>query len=173
MILWSVGGSIVVVWFVFRSAGVDYRMVAIGSLLPLAIDVWFGRPAIGHTLVVATGLLVIAMLATVGRGRRRLRRRLLGVPIGMYVGLVLTGAFADPDVFWWPIKSVSFPDVPLLPAWPVVVALELVGAVACGWVVTRFDLVDPERRAAFVRTGRLDPPARDARRRTGPAAGRH
>ena len=36
------------------------------------------------------------------------------------------------------------------------VLLELAGAVAIVWFVRRFELTDPVRRRAFVRTGRLD-----------------
>ncbi len=36
MLLWYAGLSVVIVYFVFQSAGVDYRLVAVGSLLPAA-----------------------------------------------------------------------------------------------------------------------------------------
>ena len=38
MLLWYVGLSVVIVLLVFQSSGVDYRLIAVGSLLPLAID---------------------------------------------------------------------------------------------------------------------------------------
>ena len=39
VLLWYVGLSVLLVANVFRSVGVDYRLIAVGSLLPLA-----GRP---------------------------------------------------------------------------------------------------------------------------------
>lgn len=154
MFLWYVAGSVLIVWAVFRSHGVDYRLVAAGSLLPLVLDAPFGRFAFGHTLLAAVVLLLVVMLATIGRPRL-LRRRLLCLPIGMFCGLVLAGAWTDTHVLWWPTLGASFPSGSLLPAWGVVVLEELAGAVAIVWMVDRFGLKDRQVRDAFFRTGRL------------------
>ncbi len=168
MLLWYVAGSVVIVWSVFRSHGIDYRLVALGAVVPLAVDAPFGRPAIGHTLVAAVAVLAAVMLATIGRPRL-VRRRLLCLPIGMLCGLVLSGAWADTHVLWWPTLGSSFPAGDLVPAWGVVAVEELAGLAGLVWMVDRFGLRRRTGRDAFLRTGRLAAAprpvrARDARR---------
>ena len=116
---WYVGMSVLLVANVFRSTGVDYRLIAVGALLPLA-----GRRYRSATERSGTRwrspslLLVVVMVATIGRPRL-LRRRLLCIPIGVFFGLVLSGAWTT-DGFWWPFTA--WDDADLLPAWWVVVA---------------------------------------------------
>jgi membrane-bound metal-dependent hydrolase YbcI (DUF457 family) len=138
---------------VFRSAGIDYRLIAVGSLLPLLVDAPVGHTAFGHTLLFAVVLLVVVMVATIGRPRL-LRRRWLCLPIGVLCGLILSGAFTS-EVFLWPLGGTTFPDDPLLPAWWVVLLEELAGLVACWWIVGQYDLYLPEPRRELIRTGRL------------------
>ena len=154
MLLWYLGMSVLIVANVFRSVGVDYRLVALGALLPLVVDLPVGHRAFGHTLLFPVALLVVVMLATVGRSRL-LRRRLLCVPIGVFCGLVLAGAFTASDTFWWPLPGTALDAGSLLPVWWGVLIEELVGLVACWWVVGQFDLYLPQPRADFVHTGRL------------------
>ena len=154
MLLWYVGMSILIVANVFRSAGVDYRLIAVGSMLPLLIDLPVGHRAFGHTLLFAVGMLLVVMVATIGRPRL-LRRRLLCLPIGVFCGLVLSGAFANGDLFLWPLGGTGFGDEALLPAAWIVLLEEIVGLVACWWIVGQFDLYLPGPRAEFFRTGRL------------------
>jgi hypothetical protein len=154
MLLWYVGLSVVIVLLVFQSSGVDYRLVAVGSLLPLAIDLPARRLWIGHTLVASVALLVLVMLLTIGRPRL-LRRRLLCLPIGAFCGLALSAAWTNTDVFWWPFTGSTIPDAPLLPAPGIVVLEELAGIAAIVWVVYRCGLRDPGRRDELLRTGRL------------------
>jgi len=130
VLLWYVGVSVLFVANVFRSAGVDYRLIAVGSMLPLIVDLPVGHTAFGHTLLFAVLLLVAVMLLTIGRPRL-LRRRLLCLPIGVFCGLVLSGAFTSSDLLLWPLGGTAFPDDPLLPAWWVVALEELAGLVAC------------------------------------------
>lgn len=158
MLLWYVGLSVLLVYFVFQSAGIDYRLVVAGSLVPLAVDLPFLELSYGHTLLASVLLLVAVMLLTIGRPRL-LRRRLLCVPIGAFCGLVLSAAWANTDVFWWPFTGASLPDGALLPAPGVVVLEELAGLAACAWIVYRFDLSDRGRRDDFLRSGRLRAPA--------------
>ncbi len=95
------------------------------------------------------------MIAT--RRRRLVRRRWLGIPIGMFVHLVLDGVWTSTHVFWWPLFGASF-DGARLPeldrgAWSIV--LEALGVAALVWGARRFGVDDPEARAEFLRTGRL------------------
>ena len=154
MFLWFVGTAIATVWFVFRDPRFDYRLLVVGSVLPL-LDVLFGGARVMHTLVFSLALLVAVMLATVGH---RWRRRLwLGLPIATLLHLVFDGAWADSDVFWWPFGGWSFEDATLPEAargwWNV--PLELVGLAILVWVWRTARLHDRARREAAWRTGRL------------------
>jgi hypothetical protein len=155
VLLWYAAGAVFAVWNVFQSAGLDFRAVSLGALLPLAVDLASGHQAYGHALIAPVAALVMVMLVTSGRGRRLLRRRWIGLPIGWFCGLGLSGAFASQRVFWWPAFGRSFGHVALLPAVPVVVIEELLGIAATVWIWTRFGLRDPSRRRELLRRGRL------------------
>ena len=154
MVLWYTAASILIVANVFRSTGLDYRLVALGALLPILIDIGVGHRAIGYTLVFAVALFVGVMVATAGRSRL-LRRRLLCLPIGVFVALVLSGAFTQDQVFLWPFLGSSFGHAGLLPVWWVVVIEELIGLAGWWWIVGQYDLYLPGPREEFVRTGHL------------------
>lgn len=154
MLLWYVGPSIVAVHDVFRSRGLDYRLVALGALLPLIVDAPFGRFAYAHSIVVAVVLLGVVMVATIGRPRL-LRRRLICLPIGWFCGLVLSGAFLHDVSFLWPLLGSDFPDDSLLPDLTLLVVLEAAGLAVIVWAWGRFDLGRRDRRDDFLRTGRL------------------
>ena len=153
MLLWYVGFSVFIVATIFKSSGIDYRLVALGSLLPLIVDLGFGYRAYGHTLLFAVLLLAITMVGTIGRPRL-LRRRLLCLPIGVFCGLVLSGAFTNDELFWWPVFG-SFTHDALLPSTWVVVALEIAGLAMCWFLVGQYDLYLPGPRRDLVRRGRL------------------
>lgn len=150
----------VAVWLVFRDPAIDHRLVIAGALLPDVVDGLLALsggvgPWPAHTLVANAGLLVAVMLAT--RGRRQLRRRLLALPIGTFLHLVLDGAWTDTEVFWWPAfgTSVGRQVLPSVERGLVNVVLEAVGLVALVWAWRRFRLGEPQRRQVFLRTGRL------------------
>jgi hypothetical protein len=157
MVLWFVGLSIVLVWVVFQSPALDVRFVAVGALVPW-LDVLSGGPWVLHTLLGAVGALVLVMLAT--RGHRRLRRQLLGIPIGMFLHLVLDGTWTKSELFWWPFLG-GDPFAGQLPeverSVGVLVAMELTGAVALWWAYRAFGLHDPARRRELRESGRLRP----------------
>ncbi len=151
-----------VVWAVFRSPTLDYRLVMLGALLPL-VEGPLGGPWVLHTLAGAAGTLALVVLAT--RHRRLLRRRLIGLPIGLLLHLGLDGTFTRAELFWWPalggdaLGSGGLPGLDRGLA--VMILLEAVG-VACGvWAWGRFGLADPA-------------PARElpAQRATGPPSDR-
>lgn len=160
MILWFAGMAVVAVWVVFRDPAIDHRLVVAGALLPDVVDALLGfsglvDPWPAHTLMASAGLLTGVMLGT--KGRRRLRRRLLAVPIGTFLHLVLDGAWADTEVFWWPVFGFD-PGRQVVPSiergWANL-PLELVGLVALVWVWYRFGLGNRDRRSAFLRGGQL------------------
>jgi membrane-bound metal-dependent hydrolase YbcI (DUF457 family) len=130
-------------------------MVMAGSVLAL-LDGVTGGPWILHTLVGSVVALAVVMVAT--RRRRLVRRRWLGLPIGMFVHLLLDGVWTNQHLFWWPFFGSSFgaDSLPELSRFPLVVVMELVGAagLAFGW--SRCGLAHPDVRRRFLRTGQLD-----------------
>ena len=154
MFLWYLAPSIVAVHDIFRSRGLDYRLIGLGALLPLLIDAPLGYYAYGHSLFVAVGALGLVMLLTIGRSRL-LRRRLICIPIGWLCGLVLSGAFLHDVSFLWPLLGSDFPDDSLIPPVTILVLLDAAGLALGIWAWGRFGLSDPQKRAAFFRTGRL------------------
>jgi hypothetical protein len=154
MLLWYVGLSVVIVLLVFQSAGIDYRLVAVGSLLPLVVDLPARRLWFGHTLLASVALLALVMLFTIGRPRL-VRRRLLCLPIGSFCGLALSAAWTNTEVFWWPFAGTTLPDAALLPAPGIVALEELAGLAAIAWVVYRCALTDSARRDELLHSGRL------------------
>lgn len=154
MFLWFVGGAVAVVWQVFRSPGFDYRLVALGAVLPLVEAPWGPGPL--HTLAGSVAVLTAVMLGT--RNRRLLRRRLLGVPIGMFLHLVLDGVWTRAETFWWPVLGWDFgpSGLPELDRMGVAVLLEITGLALLWWMWRAFGLDHPARRHDLVTKGRLD-----------------
>jgi hypothetical protein len=154
MLLWFVATAVLTVHFVFTDPRFDHRFLILGVLLPDVVDGTTGGAWVLHSLTGAVGLLVVVMLATIGR--RPLRKRLIAIPIGVLLHLVFDFAFTSTDVFWWPFTG-GFDGAPL----PVVergwwnVLLEAIGAALLVWSYRRFGLADPERRRQFLRTGQL------------------
>ncbi len=157
MILWFAGMSFVLVVVVFRDAALDERLVMASAVLPAALDLAFGGVRLLHTLAFAILLLTVVMVATIGR--RGLRRRLLALPIGAFLNLVLDGMWSSTLLIAWPLGGLSFGDeqLPTLGRpWPLRILMELAGLVALGWCVRRFRLLEPENRQRFLSSGRLD-----------------
>ncbi|HUS61947.1 MAG TPA: hypothetical protein VMY34_07095 [Acidimicrobiales bacterium] len=111
MILWFVGLGPALVWLVFRDRALDYRLVAAGALLPDVLDAGFGGARAAHSVLAGALLLGVVMLAT--RGRRRVRRRVLAIPIGTFVHLALDGVWQTTRVFWWPLFGFGLAGAPL------------------------------------------------------------
>jgi len=153
--LWFAGMSFVLVWLVFRSPMVDYRLVVLGALLPL-VELPIGEPRLLHSLTGSVALLGLAMVAT--PRRRLVQRRLVAIPIGVFLHLVLDGAWANTKAFWWPFSGLdwSHEALPELARGGFDVVLEIAGGVALWWCWQRFGLADPARRDRFLRTGQLD-----------------
>ena len=156
MFLWFIGTAVVTVWFVFRDPRFDYRLLAVGAVLPDAIDLPDGHARWAHSLTVAVGTLVLVMLVTVGR--KPIRRLLLALPIGMLLHLVWDGAFASTSVFWWPFSgSWGNVRVPSLQRGWLNAAFEVAGALLLAWMWRGWELSDPQRRSALIHHGQLVP----------------
>jgi hypothetical protein len=154
VLIWFAAGSVAIVWAVFQSPAIDFRMIVLGALLPLVETPWQDGPL--HTLAAPTLVLVVVMLSTVGR--RLVRRRWLGLPIGMFLHLVLDGSWTRSHLFWWPFSGLGFGDDQALVVargwWSVL--LDVAGIAIAAWLWDRFGLSDPGRRRRFLRTGQLD-----------------
>lgn len=155
MLIWFAVVAPVLVAEVFRSPMVDYRLVAFGALLPL-VEVALGGSRVLHTLLGATVVMIVVMAATVGR--RLVRRRLLGIPIGMFFHLLLDGTWTRTSDFWWPVAGFEF-QYDTLPEFdrPLAIGLLLEAAgVAVGvWAWRRYALDDEDNRRFFLSTGQL------------------
>jgi hypothetical protein len=157
MFLWFIGTAVITVWYVFRDPRFDYRLLAVGALLPDAIDLPSRHARWAHSLTVSVAALVLVMVVTAGR--RPIRRLFLALPIGMLLHLVWDGAFASTSVFWWPFTaSWGSVRVPSLQRGWLNVLFEVAGALILAWLWKRCSLSDPERRAALIRHGVLAQP---------------
>jgi hypothetical protein len=156
---WFIGSAIVAVWYVFRDPRFDYRLLVVGSVLPLADGLFALGDGPGmrwmHSLAFSVVLLVVVMALTAGRKPHR--KLLLGLPIGTFFHLVFDGAWATTDVFWWPfggsdLEGHRLPEVQR--GW-LSALLEVAGIAIVGWIWRHDRLGDPVRRRAALRTGRL------------------
>jgi hypothetical protein len=154
MLIWFAVMSVVLTWAVFQSPALDYRLVALGAVLPV-VEVPFGAGPL-HSLLAPTAVLAVVMLAT--RGRRLARRQWLGIPIGMYLHLVLDLSWTRSETFWWPALGPGFGEGRAFELdrglWSL--AMEVVAVVVGVWAYGRFGLDDADRRSRFLRTGQLD-----------------
>ncbi len=154
MLIWYVVTAAVGVWAVFDSPAIDYRFVMLGAALPVG-EVVLGRPGPLHSLVTAVVVLAVVMLST--QQRRLVRRRWLGVPIGLFCHLVFSGVWADTTAFWWPLFGLGLSDQrpPELARGGLTVVLELAGVALAAWWIRRVGLDDDANRAEFRANGRL------------------
>ncbi len=155
MLLWFVGTGVLSIWFVFRDPNFDYRFLILGVLTPDVIDgLWGGARGL-HSVTVSVVALIVVMLMTIGR--RSLRKRLLGIPIGFFLHLVYDGAFANTGVFWWPFTGLSFDGsrLPVVERGWANVFFECVGFGLCAFMWRRSSMSDARVRREFFSSGRL------------------
>jgi hypothetical protein len=155
LILWPAGLALLLVWKIFRDPALDYRLVVVGAFLPDLIDAPFGGARVMHTVLASVVLLVGVMLATTHR--RQARRRLLAIPIGTFLHLLLDGMWTRTETFWWPFlgRHLDGRLPPLDRPVAVVLLQELAGAVALTWLWKEWNLKNEQVRWALWRTGRL------------------
>lgn len=155
MLLWFLGTSFLAVWFVFRDDKFDYRVLALGALLPDIIDIPTGGAWVMHSVVASVAVLA-AVMAVARRGSVR-RRRWLALPIGMMMHLVFDGAFNNTRIFWWPFAGTSFDGapVPSLDRMAINVVLEIIGAALLVWMWRTNEMSQRANRQRFMMSGRL------------------
>lgn len=156
MFFWFAGLSFLAVLIVFSSPALDYRMVMAGAVLPI-IEGPLRGPWVLHTLIAPVTVLAVVMLLT--QNRRLVRRQWLGLPIGLFMHLVLDGSWAGSETFWWPF--LGFSDVlggSQVPEFQrsavVLIGMEIIGLAALAFLVTRLDLRG-EGKALFLSKGQL------------------
>ena len=166
MFFWFLALSTLMVWQIFQSPALDYRGVLVGSVLPL-VDAAFGGPMLLHTVLCPVVVMVVVMLAT--RHRRLRRRAWLGLPIGLFLHLVLDGIWSRREAFWWPLLGTEFEGggLPELSRGAGGLALEIVGLAVGWWLWRRLGLGHASRRRALWTTGRLLGIDGDPRTRSG------
>lgn len=172
MIFWHLGGAVFLFRLAFKDSDADLRFLALGALLPDAIELvvgWWvlaGGPGagrlIGHTVAFCLGLLVAALVLT-RRGSRG-RKRAVVVAVGAILHLVLDLGWIDPQLLFWPMLGYDLPggietDWSGLASWStsdlLPIGQEIVGVAYLAWLARRARLVDPWRRALLWRSGTL------------------
>lgn len=155
MVVWFAAVSVTVVALVFGSPDLDYRIVTLGSVLPLVEGAFGGRwllHSVAFNAVLLFGVMVVA------HGRRPTQQRWLALPIGTFCHLVLDGTWADTGVFWWPfagLDALGTGAVSEFERLPGVLFLEGAGLVVGCWAWHRFSLSDRSVRQTLLTEGRL------------------
>lgn len=152
MFFWFAGLSFLLVAWIFASPLLDYRLVMAGSVLPV-VEKLLGGPWALHTLLAPVVAMTVVMVAW--RGRRLRQRRWLGLPIGLFLFLVLDGAWTNTKLFWWPAFGWGIGEEPGWRPFPVLLLMEAAGLAALVIAIRRFGLVNASARARFARTGHL------------------
>jgi hypothetical protein len=121
MLFWHVGGVFFLFRWIFRDPKVDFRLLALGAVLPDLIDlllgVFIGGPTtqrIGHSLAMPS-LAAVCLLLTTRRGRQR--RTLMTVVVAWLFHLVLDGVWLREEVFLWPFFGWEQPAPPAGSIW--------------------------------------------------------
>lgn len=156
MILWYAGLSTFLVYEIFSSSGIDYRLIAAGSLVPVASGAAFGEALYGHGLVAPTATTLVIGLVTVGKSRLA-RRQLLCIPVGWYFGIFLSGSWVRSDVFFWPFLG-DASHLAVFPRLWVGLIRELCGVVAIWALVGLSGIYERTRFSEFKSKGRLPLP---------------
>lgn len=156
MFFWFLGLSFGLVLIVFSSPALDYRLVMFGAVIPAAEGL-IGGPWFLHTLLTPVVVMTLVMLLT--QRKRLVRRQWLGLPIGLFMHLVLDGSWADAEVFWWPFLGTDgvlggsmVNEFERSAA--VLVLMELIGLAVLAFLVARLAL-RTEGRSLFMSSGQL------------------
>lgn len=133
MLVWYLGATFAAAWMIFHDRSMNLRWLGAGALLPAALVLFtLGWPG-AHSILLPIVLLCVAMLVT--RRRRRARRSLLVGCIGVFIGLLASGAWLNEALFLYPLLGTQVDEsVPILARpWWVSICLEVVGAGLLIW----------------------------------------
>lgn len=173
MIFWHAGLTVLIVWFVMRgNTRVDYRVVALASLLPDVIDKPIGRIFFraryeSGRLYAHTLLLNVALFCVLFFLRGRIKRRLALIPVSSLLHIAEDGVWSDPKVFWWPLFGTAFPRDPVAGGmWAFLdpsryggaLVQEAIGLAVLLWLFASHGMLSRAGLRRFIRTGMLEPP---------------
>ena len=154
MFFWFAGLSFLIVAKVFVSPVVDYRLVIFGSVLP-TLEMYIGGPWVLHSLT--SPVLLMAIVMVVFAGKRLRQRKWLGLPIGMFLYLVLDRAWTRTDMFWWPLSGIDIQNTNT-PDWesvPILILMEIIGLAAIAYSVRTYKLFGKAERSLFFTKGHI------------------
>ena len=155
MFFWFIATSILVIHYVFTDPQFDYRMLIVGSIVPILGDVAGGWMSPLNSVTIAVGLLAIVMVTTIGR--RQTRRFLLGLPIGFLLHSVFGASWNTTEVFWWPFAGIDVGGIEGFVfqrgIWSLL--LEAAGIYLAWWIAKKNDLTSPRQIRSWSRDGRL------------------
>jgi inner membrane protein len=172
VIFWHSGLTMLIVWFVMRgNTRIDYRVVALASLIPDLIDKPIGRVffrdgfengrLFGHTLLLNAAFFCVLFFM---RGRRK--RQFTLIPLSSLLHLAEDGMWSEPRTFWWPLFGTDFPRLPSDGGFwsmfdptrhPGVFVQEGIGLLVIAWLLASHGLLNRAGIRSFLRTGRLEP----------------
>lgn len=171
MLFWHLGMTCAIVFFALGARRIDYRVVLLGAVISDIVDKPIGRlffadefqngRIFGHTLLVATALLLGIQLVL----RGATARRWFILPICMLIHQVLDGMWNEPVTWFWPLFGPKFPPDPIQNYWmevltrpvdhPWELVKEVVGLGLLIYLARAYKLQDPELRRRFLRKGEL------------------
>ncbi len=173
MLFWHAGATIAIARYSFRDDRMNLRMLLVGALLPDLIDTPVGLlfyESLGSVRLFTHGLALaaIVMVGVVLSTRRgRPRKTWMPLAIGLLFHILLDAMWLDPETLWWPLFGLEFSAAgpatvsallrSVLTDWKVW-AGEAVGLVYLVYLWVAAGLADGEKRAIFIRTGRVDVP---------------
>ena len=154
MFFWFAGLSFLIVAKVFVSPMMDYRLVVLGAVLP-TVEMYIGGPWVLHSL--ASPVAVMSIVMIVFTGRRLRQRKWLGLPIGMFLYLVLDRAWTRTTMFWWPFSGIDFRnlDTPNWESAPTLIFMEIIGLAAIAYSVRTYKLFGKDERSLFFTKGHI------------------
>ena len=154
MFIWFLVTAPIIVAMVFKTHRLDYRLIALGCLVP---SVSWVIPQLGfvNTLLFHTVALGIVMGATTNA--RLVRRKWIGLPIGGLLRMIVDASWLEIDRLWWPISSTSITDLAgsTYPIIPLGLFLEFIGAALAIWGWQRFGFNEQPGRDGFLTSGNL------------------
>lgn len=155
MLFWYAATAVLVIRYVFSDPHFDYRMLIVGSTVPVIGDITGGWLSALSSITIAVAALIGVMAITIGR--RPSRRFLLGLPIGFLLHSVFGASWATNKVFWWPFGGVDLggSDAAISTRGFTPLVLEVAGVGLTVWIVKRNRLQSWEQLRSWSRDGKL------------------
>lgn len=154
MFIWFLVSAPIVVAMVFGTHRLDYRLIALGCLIPSLS--WI-IPQLGFVNTLLFHALALGLVMGVTVNKRLVRRKWIGIPIGGLLRLVVDASWLEIDRLWWPVSSTSITELSgsTYPVVPLGIFLELIGVALAIWGWQRFGFSNGEGREEFLKSGNL------------------